>query len=132
LTQFAFVVPEAFEVVEFFNITVRPRWMVVKIDDVVKMEKRVYRGELTFEDLKTYLGLFQSKTQADRRESQDIGKHKIKDKLFKDGSKVTMMDFDFNLPEANLDYPEDVVIVNVSDQLTMNYPNLLIFQKFYG
>lgn len=106
--------------------------MVVKIDDLVKMEKRVYRGELTFEDLKDYLGLFQSKTQADRRDSAGLGKEKIKDRLFKDGSKVAMVDFDFNEPDANLDYSDDVVIVNVSDQLTMNYPNLLIFQKFYG
>ena len=83
--------------------------MVVKLDDLVKMEKRVYRGELTFGDLKDYLGLFQSKTQADRRDSAGLGKEKIKDRLFKDGSKVAMMDFDFNEPEASQFSIHDVV-----------------------
>jgi hypothetical protein len=46
--------------------------------------------------------------------------------------KLKYQDFDHYDFERNLDYPDEVVILHITDSLSMDYPNLNIFQKFYG
>jgi hypothetical protein len=41
-------------------------------------------------------------------------------------------DFDFYDFDRNLEYPDELIFVHVTDSLSMDYPNLNIFQKNYG
>jgi hypothetical protein len=126
------VPPDAFEVVEFFNITSRPKWVVVNIKNLVFMDKRYYRGKLTFSDLSNYLSLFASKNETDRTQNTEIGNSRVRDTVLKNGSKIFVQEIDYDDFKSNLNYPEDVVILHVTDTFSMNYPNLHTFQIFYG
>ena len=130
--EFGLVSPDAHEVVEYFNVTSRPRWIVIKIRDAVKMEQRKYRGAMSFEGLRTYLSLFAAKEPVDREANPGIGKQRIRDQVLRRGSEIQAEEFNFNDFTANFNYPNDVQIVHVTDTMSMNYPNLVIFQNFYG
>ncbi len=99
---------------------------------MVKMEKRNYHGQMTFSDVKAYLGLFASKNDTDRRVDTGHGHKRIRDMTLKTGSKVYGDEFNFNDFKSNFIDLEDIQIVHVTDTFTMNYPNLIIFQNFYG
>lgn len=124
--------PDAYEVVEFFNITSRPKWMVVKLKNLVNMEKRKYHGKLSFPDVNNYLSLFASKNETDRTQMEDIGKQRIRDQILKNGSKINVEEIDYSNFKANFDYPDDIIILHVTDTFSMNYPNLFTFQTFFG
>jgi hypothetical protein len=130
--EFGLVSPDAHEVVEYFNVTSRPRWLVIKIRDAVKMEKRTYRGSLAFEDLRTYLSLFAAKEPIDREVNARVGERRIRDQVLKRGSEVRAEEFNYNDFASNFNYRDDVQIVHVTDTMSLNYPNLVIFQNFYG
>ena len=61
-----------------------------------------------------------------------IGKQRIRDQVLRRGSEIQAEEFNFNDFTANFNYPNDVQIVHVTDTMSMNYPNLVIFQNFYG
>ena len=130
--EFGLVSPDAHEVVEFFNVTQRPRWLVVKIRDAVKLEKRTFRGALGFEGLRAYLSLFAAKEPLDREANPRLGERRVRDQVLRRGSELRAEEFNFNDFAANFDYREDVQIVHVTDTMSLNYPNLVIFQQFYG
>lgn len=132
--EFALVKPDAYDVLEYFNITSKPRWMVTKLKDQVGFEKRVYHGDLTFEDLDRYLDLFAKKEAVDRTNQGGLGKEDLRDIISKKGKTNVKVDreFDFDTFKNNFREKDQVHIVHVIDPLTMNYPNLVIFQKFYG
>lgn len=132
LTQFGIVSPDAYEVIEFFNVTSRPRWVVVKIKNLVFMEKRQYKGRLTFSDVSNYLSLFASKNETDRTQMTDIGSNRVRDTVLKNGSKIHVDEINYENFRSNLNYPEDIIILHVTDTFSMNYPNLHTFQVFYG
>jgi hypothetical protein len=130
--EFGLVGPDAHEVVEYFNVTSRPRWIVIKIRDAVKMEKRSYRGQLSFEELRAYLSLFAAKEPVDREANAGMSKRRVRDQVLKRGSEIRAEEFNYNDFASNFNYPEDVQIVHVTDTMSLNYPNLVIFQNFYG
>lgn len=132
--EFAIVSPDAYEVIEYYNITSKPKWIVVKVKNSVYMDVRRYQGELTFSGLRAYLEVIAPKQEINRNDQQDIGKVPLRDQVMKGGmSKLKgALEFDYDNLLANFDHPEDIVIIHVTDTLSMNYPNLLIFQQFYG
>lgn len=130
--EFGFVSSDAHEVIEYFNITSRPKWLVVRIKNLVNMEKRSYSGTLGFNELKDYLSVFASKEKTNRAQDYGIGKTAIRDQTLKKGSKIQAAPFNFDDFRANFIYPDEVQIVHVTDTMSMNYPNLVIFQNFYG
>ena len=123
---------DAYEVVEFFNVTSRPRWTVVNIKNLVFMQKRQYRGKLTFSDVSNYLSLFAAKNETDRSQTTDLSSKKVRDSVLKNGSKIYVEEINYDNFKSNLNYPEDVIILHVTDTFSMNYPNLHTFQMFYG
>lgn len=123
---------DAFEVVEFFNVTSRPRWMIVKIKNLVFMEKRTYKGKLSYTDLANYLSVIAPKNETDRTMMTDIGSKRIRDSVLKNGSKINVQEINYENYKSNLNYPEDIIILHVTDTFSMNYPNLHTFQAFYG
>lgn len=130
--EFAYVSPDAYEVLEFFNVTTRPKWVVVKMGNVVFMDRRTYQGPLSFPDLRNYLSIFASKNATDRKVDTGLGNTRVRDQVLKQGSKLWTKDLNFDDWKGNFLYPEEIVIVHVTDTFAMNYPNLLIFQTFYG
>lgn len=123
---------DAYEVIEFFNITSRPRWLVVKLKNLVNMEQRKYHGRMSFSDVSDYLALFATKNETDRTQMEDIGKQRIRDQILKNGSKIYVEEIDYTNLKANFDHPDDIVILHVTDTFSMNYPNLFTFQTFFG
>lgn len=123
--------PEAYEVIEFFNITTRPKWVVVKNSNAVFLDKRTYHGAMTFNDLKRYLNIFASKEMIDRKVDTGYGHTKIRDQVLKTGSKIKAVEFDFNDFKSNFLY-DDIIILHICDTFSLNYPNLIVFQNFYG
>lgn len=113
-------------------MTSRPRWAVVKIKNSVFMEKRQYKGRLSYSDLSNYLSLFASKNETDRTQMTDIGTKKIRDSVLKNGSKVNVQEINYDQFRSNFNYTEDIIILHVTDTFSMNYPNLHTFQTFYG
>jgi hypothetical protein len=132
LKKFGLVSNDAYEVIEFFNITSRPKWMVVKLKNLVNMEKRKYHGRLSYSDVSNYLSLFASKNETDRTQMEDIGKTRIRDQILKNGSKITVEEIDYTNFKSNFDHPDDIIILHVTDTFSMNYPNLFTFQTFFG
>lgn len=132
--EFAIVSPDAYEVLEYYNITTKPKWVVIKVKNTVFMDVRRYQGELTFSGLRAYLEAIAPKQEINRNDQQDIGKTPLRDQVMKGGmSKLKgAIEFDYDNLLANLDHPDEVVIIHVTDTLSMNYPNLLILQQFYG
>lgn len=104
----------------------------MKLSSLVKMEKRNYHGQMSFSDLRNYLSLFASKNQTDRKVDTGLGHKRVRDMTIKSGSKVHGLEFNFDDFKGNLVYPEDIQLVHVTDTFTMNYPNLIVFQTFYG
>lgn len=113
-------------------MTSRPKWAVVKIKNMVNMEQRKYHGRLTFSDVSNYLSLFASKDQTDRTQTSELHNKRIRDQILKNGSKIDVTEIDYNQFKPNLDYPDDIIILHVTDTFSMNYPNLHTFQKFFG
>ena len=124
--------PDAYEVVEFFNATSRPKWIVVKIKNMVNMEKRNYNGKLTFPDVSNYLDLFASKNQTDRTQTSELHNKRIRDQVLKNGSKIAVEEISYTHYKSNFNHPDDIIILHVTDTFSMNYPNLHTFQTFYG
>lgn len=124
--------PDAYEVVEFFNVTSRPKWVVVKIKNMVNMEKRNYNGKLTFPDVSNYLDLFASKNQTDRTQTSELHNKRIRDQVLKNGSKIAVEEISYTQYKSNFNHPDDIIILHVTDTFSMNYPNLHTFQTFYG
>lgn len=124
--------PDAYEVVEFFNVTSRPKWIVVKIKNMVNMEKRNYNGKLTFPDVSNYLDLFASKNQTDRTQTSELHNKRIRDQVLKNGSKIAVEEISYTQYKSNFNHPDDIIILHVTDTFSMNYPNLHTFQTFYG
>ena len=106
--------------------------MVVKIKNLVNMEKRKYFGRLTFSDVSNYLSLFATKNETDRTQQTDIGTKRIRDQILKNGSKIHVDEINYENFRSNFDYPDDIIILHVTDTFSMNYPNLHTFQTFYG
>lgn len=106
--------------------------MVVNIKNLVYMQKRIYRGKLTYPDVSNYLSLFASKNETDRTQMTDIGNKRVRDTVLKNGSKIFVEEINYEDFKSNLNYPEDVIIMHVTDTFSMNYPNLHTFQVFYG
>lgn len=96
------------------------------------MEKRNYKGKLSFADVSNYLSLFASKNETDRTQMTDIGTKRIRDTVLKNGSKIQVEEINYDNIKASLNYPEDIIILHVTDTFSMNYPNLHTFQTFYG
>jgi hypothetical protein len=96
------------------------------------MEKRQYRGRLTFSDVSNYLSLFASKNATDRTQTTEIGSKRVRDSVLKNGSNIFVEEIDYDNFKSNLNYPEDIIILHVTDTFSMNYPNLHTFQTFYG
>ena len=105
---------------------------MIKIKNLVFMEKRQYKGRLTFSDVSNYLSLFATKNETDRTQMTDIGSQKVRDTVLKNGSKLSVEEINYENFRSNLNYPEDIIILHVTDTFSMNYPNLHTFQVFYG
>ena len=121
--------PDAFEVQEYFNITKLPRWIVLKKTASLKYETRRYLGKRDFDSVSTYLNVFMTKEQTDRRETD------LNEPLTK---RMSHMNYELKKEDADpgdirgsINYPDEIVILHVRDILTMDYPNLASFQKLY-
>jgi hypothetical protein len=99
---------------------------------MVNMEQRRYHGKLTFSDVSNYLSLFASKNQTDRTQASELYNKRIRDQVLKNGSKILVDEIDYNNFKSNFEYPNDIIILHVTDTFSMNYPNLHTFQTFYG
>lgn len=131
--EFAFVEPDAYEVIEYFNVTSRPKWVVVRLTNPVYMTTRKYTGNLTFASLKDYLHLFAAENETDRTQNKGMGTTPMRDNLLNQGlSKLRAKEFDFDNYKNNFEDPNEIVIVHITDAFAMNYPNLIVFQNFYG
>lgn len=128
--EFAYVTPDALEVSAYFNMTVKPRWVVLKKNGPVGYEPRKYIGKRNFEDLRTYLTVFAEKTPKDRRGTNY--KKKMRERASHLSHTLKYQDFDHYDFDRNIDFPDEIVFLHITDSLSMDYPNLNIFQKFYG
>lgn len=128
--EFAFVTPDAADVYKYMNQTTSPRWIVLKRMGKVNFQRRNYLGKRTFEDLKAYLAVFAHKTGLDRRGTDY--KKKMRDRGSHTGEALNAQDFDFTNFDRNINFEDEIVIVHVTDALSMDFPNLKIFQKNFG
>ena len=128
--EFGYVTKDAHDVHEYLNQTSRPRWMVLKTNGVVGFEKRNYVGKRTFGDLKSYLSVFAEVTPLDRRDKDY--KKSIRERMGHLGHLLQAQKFDYGDLRRNIDYEDEIVILHVTDTLSMDYPNLNILQKYAG
>lgn len=128
--EFGFVTKDAFEVFSYFNQTTKPRWIVLKKNGPVGYTIRKYIGKRNFNDLRDYLKVFAEKEAKDRKGTNY--KKKLRERASHLKHTLQYQDFDFYHFERNLNYPDEIVFLHVTDSLSMDYPNLNIFQKHYG
>lgn len=128
--EFAYVMPDAFEVQEFFNITTTPRWIVLKADTTVKFDVRRYLGKRTFSNLRTYLSVFAEEEHIDRK-NEDLDKP-LTERMNHLKLGLDKVDADPRDLRSSIDYPNQIVILHIRDLLSLDYPNLVSFQKIYG
>lgn len=123
--EFGYVTKDAFEVFAYFNQTAKPRWAVLKKNGVVGYVTRNYIGKRTFNDLRDYLKVFAENKAKDRRGTNY--KKSLRERASHLGHTLEYQDFDFYDFDRNLDYPDELVFLHVTDTLSMDYPNLNIF-----
>lgn len=128
--EFAYVTINATDVQEYLGQPSRPRWMVLKKQGKVKFDKRNYIGKRSFSDLRTYLSVFAHKKGLDRRAINY--KKLLRERMSHTGSSLEAQDFDMTNFWANIDYEDEIVVLHITDALSLDYPNWKTIQKHMG
>lgn len=128
--EFAYITKDAVDVYEYLNQTTKPRWVVLKRLGKVKFKRKNYLGKRDFDELKAFLGIYALGKGIDRR-AVDYKKI-LRERMSHTGEALKAEKFDFLNFERNIDFEDDIVILHVTDTLSLDYPNLKILQSKFG